>query len=99
MVRPESVAVDLVSRAGDRPGGIRGRVMNVAFMGNHTRFTVQTDAGTLVAIRFHESDEKLHEEEMVDREVAVWWDPGSSTVVAAGGEPLTSEETGGGSKE
>jgi ABC-type Fe3+/spermidine/putrescine transport system ATPase subunit len=96
MVRPESVAVGQAGRAGERSAVIRGRTTNVAFMGNHTRITVQTDAGTLVAIRFHESDEKVHEEEMVDREVEVWWDPGASTVVAAGDEPRAETETGGG---
>ena len=59
-------------------------------MGNHTRITVQTDAGTLVALRFHgESDEQAVEEEMVDREVHVWWDPRESTVVAGGDQPQT----------
>ena len=96
MVRPESVAVGFAGQAGERQAVIRGRTTNVAFMGNHTRITVQTDAGTLVAIRFHESDEKVHEEEMVDREVEVWWDPGASTVVAAGDEPRAETETGGG---
>ena len=40
-------------------------------MGTHTRITVQTDAGTLVAIHFRESDEGAAEEEMVDQEVHV----------------------------
>jgi spermidine/putrescine ABC transporter ATP-binding subunit len=96
MVRPESVAVGQAGRAGERSAVIRGRTTNVAFMGNHTRITVQTDAGTLVAIRFHESDDKVHEEEMVDREVDVWWDAGASTVVAAGSEGPPETSTGGG---
>jgi hypothetical protein len=66
---------------------VKGRTSNVAFMGTHTRITVQTDAGTLVAIHFRESDEGAAEEEMVDQEVHVWWDPRESTVVAAGDEP------------
>jgi hypothetical protein len=65
-------------------------------MGNHTRITVQTDAGVLVAIRFHESDERTAEEEMVDREVHLSWDPRKSTVVAAGDEPEPDQETAGG---
>jgi hypothetical protein len=73
-----------------------GRAANVAFMGNHTRITVQTDAGTLVAVHFHESDERAAEEEMVDQEVHVWWDPRDSTVVAAGDEPSQDQEAGGG---
>jgi spermidine/putrescine transport system ATP-binding protein len=100
MVRPESVAVAGSVRA--RPSSsavIAGRTTNVAFMGNHTRITVQTDAGTLVSIRFHESDEGGAEEEMVDREVQVWWDPRESTVVAVGDEPHAVEEPGGGIAE
>ena len=100
MVRPESVAVGLSRLAGERPAAvIGGRTTNVAFMGNHTRITVETDAGTLVAIRFHESDDRAAEEEMVDREVHVWWDPHAATVVAAGDEAGLDEETGGGSAE
>jgi hypothetical protein len=64
-------------------------------MGTHTRITVQTDAGTLVAIRFRESGEAAAEEEMVDREVHCWWDPRESTVVAAGDEPQAQEGSGG----
>jgi spermidine/putrescine transport system ATP-binding protein len=101
MVRPESVAVGLARPA--TPSALAvvgGRATNVAFMGNHTRITVQTDAGILVGLRFHESDERTAvEEEMVDREVHVWWDPRESTVVATGDEPGPGEETGGGSAE
>ncbi len=97
MVRPESVAVSLIADHGSSPAAvIAGRTTNVAFMGNHTRITVQTDAGVLVAIRFHESDERTAEEEMVDREVHLSWDPRKSTVVAAGDEPEPDQETAGG---
>ncbi len=96
MVRPESVAVGWAPPPGSAQAAvISGRATNVAFMGNHTRITVQTDAGALVALRFHESDQRAAEEELVDREVQVWWDPGESTVVAAGDEPQRDEEAGG----
>jgi spermidine/putrescine transport system ATP-binding protein len=99
MIRPESVAVGPAPPSGSAPIAIvKGRATNVAFMGNHTRITVQTDAGILVALRFHESDERTTiEEGMVDREVHVWWDPRESMVVAAGDEPDPDGETGGGS--
>ena len=98
MVRPESVAVGPVAPPGTVPTAVlAGRATNVAFMGNHTRITVLTDAGVLVALRFHESDERFAEEEMVDREVKLWWDPRESTVVAAGDQPGPDEEAGGGS--
>jgi spermidine/putrescine transport system ATP-binding protein len=88
MVRPESVGVAREAPAGSNAAVvIPGRATNVAFMGNHTRITVQTDAGILVALRFHgESDEQAVEEEMLDRDVHVWWDPRESTVVTAGQE-------------
>ena len=98
MVRPESVGVGRGAPAGSIPAVvIRGRATNVAFLGNHTRITVQTDAGILVALRFHgESDTQAVEEEMLDREVHVWWDPRESTVVAAGHEPGSEDEVRGG---
>lgn len=98
MIRPESVGVGRQAPAGSTPTVvIGGRATNIAFMGNHTRITVQADAGILVAIRFHgESDEKAVEEEMLDQEVSVWWDPRESTVVSAGDEPGHKEEIQGG---
>jgi spermidine/putrescine transport system ATP-binding protein len=98
MIRPESVGVGHEAPAGATPAVvIGGRATNVAFMGNHTRITVQTDAGILVALRFHgESDEQAVEEEMLDREVHVWWDPRESTVVTAGEPHGSDEESGGG---
>jgi spermidine/putrescine transport system ATP-binding protein len=95
MVRPESLGVG--RRAPEGPVAIKGRATNIAFMGNHTRITVQTDAGVLVALRFHsESDEHAAEEEMLDREVHVWWDPRESTVVASGDLSETEQDPGGG---
>jgi spermidine/putrescine ABC transporter ATP-binding subunit len=97
MVRPESVSIGTNAPQNGVPTAVvKGRTANVAFMGSHTRITVQTDAGTLVAIRFRESDERATEEEMVDREVHVWWDPRESTVVAAGDESQPQETAGGG---
>jgi spermidine/putrescine transport system ATP-binding protein len=97
MVRPESVSIGTAPPNGERsPAVVKGRTSNVAFMGTHTRITVQTDAGTLVAIHFRESDEGAVEEEMVDQEVHVWWDPRESTIVAAGDEPQTLEGVDGG---
>jgi spermidine/putrescine transport system ATP-binding protein len=97
MVRPESVAVGRVAPSPSTTTAvIAGRARHVAFMGNHTRITVQTDAGVLVALRFHESDERAVEEGMVDREVQAWWDPRESTVVAAGDEPGPNREAVGG---
>ncbi len=97
MVRPESVMVDTAPPgAGNSSAAIRGRTANVAFMGNHTRITVETAAGTFVALRFHEPDDTSREEGMIDRDVFVWWDPRLSTVVATGDELASVDEAGGG---
>jgi spermidine/putrescine transport system ATP-binding protein len=98
MIRPESVGVGRDAPPGDTPTAvIGGRATNVAFMGNHTRITVETGAGTFVALRFHmESDEQAGEEELLDREVRVWWDPRESSVVTAGVEHETEQDPGGG---
>jgi spermidine/putrescine transport system ATP-binding protein len=98
MVRPESVAVGRDAPPGGAPAAVvGGRATNVAFMGNHTRITIETGAGTFVALRFHmDSDEHAGEEELLDREVRVWWDPRESTVVTAGDEPVSEQDPGGG---
>jgi spermidine/putrescine transport system ATP-binding protein len=98
MIRPEAVGVGRQARNGTGPTVvIPGRATNVAFMGNHTRITVETDAGVLVALRFRgDSDEGAVEEEMLDREVQVWWDPRESTVVVGGDRSQTEERPGGG---
>jgi spermidine/putrescine transport system ATP-binding protein len=96
MIRPESVSVGRAVPPGQaRLATIAGLATHVAFMGNHTRITVETDAGILVALRFQESDEGVAEEEMVDQEVHAWWDPRESTVVAAGDEVGQDQEAGG----
>ena len=98
MIRPESVGVGRDAPPGGVPTAvIGGRVANVAFMGNHTRITVETGAGTFVVLRFHmESDEQAGEEELLDREVRVWWDPRESSVVTAGDELGSEQDPGGG---
>ena len=54
--------------------GIRGRIVNVAFLGNHTRITLATAAGDIVAIRPHGTIVRTtHLEEELGEEVSVWW--------------------------
>ena len=73
MVRPECV----VLRALDAPAadpGITGRIVNVAFLGNHTRITLATAAGDIVAVRPHGTIVRTtHLEEELGEEVCVWW--------------------------
>ena len=101
MVRPESLGVGRQAPSGPvAPAVLAGRATNIAFMGNHTRITVQTDAGVLVCLRFHgESGEQAAEEEMLEGEVQVWWDPRDSTVVAGVGDHAETEEDPGGGVE
>ena len=73
MVRPESVAVRPVGESAAEPG-LTARVANVAFLGNHTRITLTTAAGDIVAIRPHgTSVRSTHLLEELGEEVCVWW--------------------------
>jgi spermidine/putrescine transport system ATP-binding protein len=101
MIRPEAVGVgrEAPASAGSAVV-IRGHAADVAFMGNHTRVTIETGAGVLVALRFRgDSDEHAIEEEMLDRDVHVWWDPRESAVVAGGERSEMGDEQRGGGVE
>ena len=52
MVRPESLALWRLDAEALGPG-ITGRIVNVAFLGNHTRITLTTSADDIVLIRPH----------------------------------------------
>ena len=48
--------------------------INVAFLGDHTRITLTTVAGDIVAVRPHGSNVRsTHREEDLGEEVCVWW--------------------------
>jgi spermidine/putrescine transport system ATP-binding protein len=73
MIRPEFLALRPTSAEATTPG-INGHIVNVAFMGNHTRITVATGAGDLVVIRPHGSGGTAAVEEYgLGEEVCVWW--------------------------
>jgi spermidine/putrescine transport system ATP-binding protein len=60
--------------AGGRAPGLPGRVVNVAFLGNHTRITVATAVGELVVVRPHGTRESSNDaQRAVGEEVCVWW--------------------------
>jgi spermidine/putrescine transport system ATP-binding protein len=100
MIRPEAVEVGRQPPAVGSAVVIRGQAADVAFMGNHTRITIETEAGVLVALRFRDdSDEHAIEEEMLDREVHAWWDPRESAVVAGGERSEMGEQQHGGGVE
>ena len=74
MVRPEALQVR--PRRQTATASLSGRVIHVAFMGNHTRVTVDTAAGAVVALRPHSegADAIVRAvEELLDRRYALWW--------------------------
>ena len=87
MLRPESLVIAPIERA--PATAIRGRVLGMAFLGNHTRVTVGTAAGALVVHRLHGGDvESQDPEGHVDEEVGVWWST-TAAIVMAGSEART----------
>jgi spermidine/putrescine transport system ATP-binding protein len=83
MVRPEFLVLRTPGEETRTPG-LPGRIVNVAFMGNHTRVTVATGAGDLVAIRPHGSGgPSTTEERALGEEVCVWWPGDRGALVSA----------------
>jgi spermidine/putrescine transport system ATP-binding protein len=80
MIRPEFLAL----RAKDAPGppGLTGRIVNVAFLGNHTRVTLTTPAGEVVTVRPHgTSVEAAGIQHGLGEEVCVWWQPEHGSLI------------------
>jgi spermidine/putrescine transport system ATP-binding protein len=73
MIRPEFLALRGVDST-DGPAGLAGHVVNVAFLGNHTRITVSTTAGEMVVVRPHGTrDSTADTQRDLGEEVCVWW--------------------------
>jgi spermidine/putrescine transport system ATP-binding protein len=82
MVRPEYVLLRPAGEPAADPG-ITGRIVNVAFLGDHTRITLTTDAGDIVAVRPHGSNVRsTHAEEDLGEEVCVWWPADDAALIA-----------------
>ena len=61
-----------------------GRVVDVAFLGDHTRVTVGTGSGQVVALRPHSDRSRASTlDGLLDQEVSIWWNPADSTVIAS----------------
>jgi ABC-type Fe3+/spermidine/putrescine transport system ATPase subunit len=73
MVRPEYLKL----RAAADPNPIRGlsgRIVNIAFLGNHSRVTVATSAGDVVAVVPHGTEDPTNETQReLGEEVCAWW--------------------------
>ncbi len=83
MVRPERLSVGPTAPEGSC--AIPGRVIDVAFLGDHTRVTVRTRIGDLVSSTWH-SDRSGSEslEGLIEQDVHAWWSPAESSVLGPG---------------
>ena len=64
-------------------GGLTGRIVNIAFLGNYTRITLTTAAGDVVTVRPHGTsvmDGGVQPE--LGEEVCVWWQPDHASLIA-----------------
>ncbi len=82
MIRPECLAVGS-DGIPDGAARLPGRVVDVAFLGDHTRVTVRTVAGDVVSARWHADGRAAGAlEGLLEEEVVAWWDPADSAVLA-----------------
>jgi spermidine/putrescine transport system ATP-binding protein len=73
MVRPEYLKLRATGDT-EAARGLPGRVLNVAFLGNHSRVTVATPAGDMVAVVPHGTEDPTMESQReLGEEVCVWW--------------------------
>jgi ABC-type Fe3+/spermidine/putrescine transport system ATPase subunit len=82
MVRPEFLALRPLESA-STSGGLTGRIVNIAFLGNYTRITLTTAAGDVVTVRPHGTsvmDGGVQPE--LGEEVCVWWQPDHASLIA-----------------
>jgi spermidine/putrescine transport system ATP-binding protein len=80
MVRPESLRLRPVGTE----GGLPGRVVNIAFLGNHSRITVTTAGGDVVVLRPHGSGSNDGWAATLGEEACVWWPAQDAAVVGTG---------------
>jgi spermidine/putrescine transport system ATP-binding protein len=81
MVRPEYLKLRATG-AGDDVRGLPGRVVNVAFLGNHSRVTVATSAGDVVAVVPHGTEDPTMETRReLGEEVCVWWHADTAALI------------------
>jgi spermidine/putrescine ABC transporter ATP-binding subunit len=86
MVRPESLALRRPDAAGQGPGLV-GRIVDIAFLGNHTRVIVATPNGDVVMIRPHDTSARKTElEGELGEEVCVWWSMEDAALISDGAE-------------
>jgi spermidine/putrescine transport system ATP-binding protein len=72
VIRPEFMGLRSVDAPAATPG-IRGRIVNISFLGNYTRITVTTSAGDVVIVRPHGTSQPTDRQRGLGEEVCVWW--------------------------
>jgi spermidine/putrescine transport system ATP-binding protein len=83
MVRPESLSVGRAAPDGEA-SVVDGRVIDVAFLGDHTRVAVRTAIGDVIVARWHADGAAAAAfDALMDEEVSVWWSPSDATVLSA----------------
>ena len=81
MVRSEFAALRPLDQAA-ADAGIRGTIVNLAFLGDHTRITLATAAGDIVTVRPHGTGIRASNlEEELGEEVCVWWPADNAALI------------------
>ena len=72
VIRPEFMGLRALDDGATTPG-IRGRIVNISFLGNYTRITLTTGAGDVVIVRPHGTSQPTDVQRGLGEEVCVWW--------------------------
>jgi spermidine/putrescine transport system ATP-binding protein len=80
VIRPEFMGLRSLDDPAPTPG-IRGRVVNISFLGNYTRVTLATAAGDVVIVRPHGTSQPTDVQHGLGEEVCVWWLPEHAALI------------------
>jgi spermidine/putrescine transport system ATP-binding protein len=80
VIRPEFMGLRSLDDRATSPG-IRGRIVNISFLGNYTRVTLSTAAGDAVIVRPHGTSEPTDFQRGLGEEVCVWWLPEHAALI------------------
>jgi spermidine/putrescine transport system ATP-binding protein len=80
VIRPEFMGLRSLDDRATSPG-IRGRIVNISFLGNYTRVTLSTAAGDVVIVRPHGTSQPTDIQRGLGEEVCVWWLPEHAALI------------------